>query len=536
MNQIVSKSREKMTRSREKLAGKAALPTLPWRDRLGTRLAVGVLIWLFAVALMGADRFLQTPIELNVALIWVGQAALLLACLFVCVCGLEIARPGALSQTSQVLLLGLVVLVALIPVKFVLYVSGQTHIFPEGVAPFLCPFPLAPILATLLFGGAAGLVVGLLVSFTASIFSDASLPVLLSGLVATAASATMAYRARTRAQVMRTGLAAGLAQISCVFALTALTATRSDASTVFNQAGACIASGFLAGVLALLILPLFESIFRITSDITLLELTDLGHPLLQKLALEAPGTYHHSLVVANLAQAAADEIGANSLQARVCAYFHDIGKLCKPDFFTENIRIDLNPHDRLPPSMSTLVITSHVKEGISLARLYKLPQSVINVIQEHHGTSLISYFHDKAKAQQESERAAGSSPGPESSDVPEWNFRYGGPRPSGPESAIISLADPVEAASRSLPKASPGSIQDLVDEIVGVRLRDGQLDESQLTLNQLSAIKKSFVFTLSNMLHARTPYPKDEDRDKQPTKSTPAGPPEVGLPDDAFHG
>ncbi|MCE9613158.1 MAG: HDIG domain-containing protein [Lentisphaerae bacterium] len=475
------------------------------------------------------------PLDEPYLFAWLGKSVLLLISLCTAIFGLMIIRPGTLSKSSNVLLLALVALVALVPVKLILYFTEQTQAFSSDLLPFLFPLPLAPILATLLLDGTAGIAVGIWTSLAVSLYAGGGLPLFLGGLVATITSAAMGHRARTRTKVVRTGLVAGLAEVTCVFGLTALNASHSDVMTVLNQAGACLCSGFLAAVLALLILPLFESAFRITSDITLLELSDLSHPLLQRLALEAPGTYHHSLVVANLAQAAADEIGANSLQTRVCAYFHDIGKLSKPEFFTENIRINHNPHDRLAPSMSTLVITSHVKEGVSLALLYKLPKAVIDVIREHHGTSLVSYFHDKAKAQLEFEMASGGSAS-DQSEVPEWNFRYGGPRPATAESAIIGLADPVEAASRSIEKVTPSHIAELVDTIVNVRLEDGQLDESPLTLEQLARIKKSFVFTLTNMLHARTPYPRDEDRDKQSTRPSASGRPEVGLPDDVFHG
>lgn len=181
-----------------------------------------------------------------------------------------------------------------------------------------------------------------------------------------------------------------------------------DALTVFHMAGACILGSVISALIALMILPLFETAFDVSSDITLLELSDLGHPLLQRLALEAPGTYHHSLIVANLAQAAADEIGANSLLARVASYFHDIGKIIKPNFFAENIQMQPNPHDNIPPSMSTLVISAHVKEGLSLAMLHKLPSSISKVICEHHGTSVMSFFHHKAQAQQELDRSRGT--------------------------------------------------------------------------------------------------------------------------------
>jgi putative nucleotidyltransferase with HDIG domain len=527
MKPLVSRLRAKRTKDREKKAVKApAIPT-SWLDRWPTRLIVALLFWLLTALLMGADHLLLGHFGVIGSLHLAGKAALLLVCLFASSIGLNIIRPATIGRTANVMLLALIALAALVPVKLILYIASHTTILPHEVVPFLLPFAMAPLAATLLLQGAAGVAVGIWTALAICLFANAGIPVFLGGLVATVTAASLAHRARTRTRIIRAGVIAGFAQILCVVGITALNAPNVDEVTVIAQAAACIGSGFLAAVLALIILPPLERLFRISSDITLLELTDLGHPLLQRMALEAPGTYHHSLVVANLAQAAADEIGANSLLARVCAYFHDVGKIYKPGFFTENIRADRNPHDRLPPSMSTLVITSHVKEGVSMALLHKLPRPIIDVIQEHHGTTLVSYFHDKARAQLEFESALTGTTDDDRRDVADWTFRYTGPKPSFPESAIICLADPVEAASRSIEKVSPAHISDLVDGIVNTRLEDGQLDNSQLTLADLARIKKSFVFTLTNMLHARTPYPRDEDRDKQSSKAPSATPSEA---------
>ncbi|HAS83835.1 MAG TPA: hypothetical protein DCS43_14470, partial [Verrucomicrobia bacterium] len=214
-------------------------------------------------------------------------------------------------------------------------------------------------------------------------------------------------------------------------------------------------------------------------------------------------------VVANIAQAAAEAIGANSLEARVASYFHDIGKLTKPNFFAENIHLQENPHDNLAPSMSTLIITSHVKEGLSLAMLHKLPEPVRRSIREHHGTSMLQYFHHKAMIQLELEMGMAGNP----SRFDDHNFRYPGPRPSTRVSAIVCLADSVEAASRSLEKPTPGHIENLVNDIVCKRLNDGQLDDCELSLMDLSKIRKAFIFTMTTMLHGRIAYPKDEPTD-----------------------
>jgi hypothetical protein len=293
---------------------------------------------------------------------------------------------------------------------------------------------------------------------------------------------------------------------------------------VVRRSAACLFSGFFSAVAVLLILPLFESCFHLATDITLLELSDLGHPLLQRLAIEAPGTYHHSLVVANIAQAAAEEIGANPMLARVMAYYHDIGKLTKPEFYAENFQIHQSPHDSLPPSMSTLVITAHVKEGLSLGMVHKLPPPLLSAIQEHHGTSLITSFYHKALTQLQEERGRRSGNGAGDRQRPdEGDFRYPGPLPSTKESAIVCLADSVEAASRCMEKPTPANVEELVADLVNRRILDGQLDACGLTMAELRKIKRSFSFTLMNMLHGRVPYPRDEDRDSEPPETGDAG-------------
>ncbi|HLS28804.1 MAG TPA: HDIG domain-containing protein, partial [Opitutales bacterium] len=230
----------------------------------------------------------------------------------------------------------------------------------------------------------------------------------------------------------------------------------------------------------------------------------------------APGTYHHSLVVANLSENAANAIGANGLLCRVCAIFHDIGKIIKPEYFIENQREGINPHNDRSPSFSALVIKSHVKDGVDLAVNYKLPRVVIDVIRQHHGTSLIQYFYHQAKQKElaESEPSDGTPPARDVDKVSESTYRYDGPKPQFRESAIIFFADAVEAASRTLKKATPQSIAELIDKIVTSRIEDGQLDECPLTLQEIAEIKKSFAFSLVNMLHNRIEYPREGQDDK----------------------
>jgi len=326
---------------------------------------------------------------------------------------------------------------------------------------------------------------------------------------------------RTRSKVLRLGLVAGVT--GAVFAMGFALAAHQSWSGIAQQSLTSLISGLLSALVVLMILPLLEVLFGVTTDISLLELSDMEHPLLKRLAIEAPGTYHHSLMVANLAQSAVAAIGGNSLRVTICAYFHDIGKLVKPEFFSENIPLGSNPHDELLPSMSALVITAHVKEGVNLALKHKLPRPVIEAIQKHHGTGLVSYFYHKASLlrDQQADSQPGKRPG---AVVQKDDFRYPGPKPYSREIAVLSLADAIEAASRSLEKVTSGHVENLVRDMINSKLKDGQLDDCDLTLKEIGCISRSFVFTLTNMLHGRIKYPHDEHSRQQPAKDQPSEP------------
>lgn len=523
MKQLVSKVRAKKTKHRQKKAGKTGNPT-PLRENPIIGFLIALVLWISVVLIVKAEHILERPINPSLLLSISGDAVLLLVGLLTAAIFLEIARPHILRSNTNVALLALISLISVIPAKVLLYISTTTDTIPPEIAQFLIPFAIAPLLATILTGSLAGISVGAWTSLVVAVFAGQSFSVFATGMIATIVAARSARQVRTRSKVFRIGLIIGVTEIVVIFTLTAISqGARADPMIILQQAGACLISSVFAAIVVLLILPVFEAMFRITTNIALLELSDLGHPILQRLAIEAPGTYHHSLVVANLAQAAADEIGANSLLARVASYFHDIGKLTKPDFFVENIHLQSNPHDDLPPSMSTLVITAHVKEGLSLAMLHKLPDPIMRIIREHHGTSLLSYFHHKARTQLEFELSKqDGAPQNGATKIDEGAFRYPGPKPSSRESAIICLADAVEAASRSMEKTTPSHIEAMINDITNMRFEDGQLGNTELTLAELTRIKRSFVFTLTNMLHGRVPYPKDENRDKQQAKSAAA--------------
>ena len=261
----------------------------------------------------------------------------------------------------------------------------------------------------------------------------------------------------------------------------------------------------VAGLMMTALLPFLERLFDIQTDISLLELSDANHPLLKELVQRAPGTYNHSINVASMSEAAADAIGANGLLCRVGAYFHDVGKLRKPEYFIENQGGGPNKHDDLTPSMSTLVILSHVKDGIEIGRKHRLPQRIINLIEQHHGTTLIEYFYQRALSLLEE-----SGDEEAIANLDESDFRYPGPRPQTPEAAVMMLADAVESASRVLREPAPARIESLVRDITKKKFDDGQFEDCDITIKQLNTIQESLIKSLNAMYHARIKYPETQ--------------------------
>jgi len=283
-------------------------------------------------------------------------------------------------------------------------------------------------------------------------------------------------------------------------------------------------SGVLAGVFATGVVPIIEIVFNYTTDIKLLELADLNQPLLRNLLIAAPGTYHHSILVGILAEAAAEAIHANPLLARVSAYYHDIGKMKKPLYFVENQKTGENKHDRLLPSMSSLIIISHVKDGIELARRHRLGRPIQDIISQHHGTSCITYFYQKARDLQQDDEQT----------VTDQDFRYPGPKPQTKEAGIVMLADAVQATSKTLTDPSPSRIQSMVQRIINNIFVDGQLDECELTLNDLHLIGESFNRILNGIFHSRIEYPDSAERNgngKDLDKKQPLADPDFSHPD-----
>lgn len=451
--------------------------------------------------------------DFGINTLFIERAVLSILILIGSVFFLKVSRNPIQHDPRLLALSGALVLVNLLLVRLVIElgdsVLAEATPMVVQLVPYLTPLILGPVLITILVGTGPGLLAAGLIAIFNAMMQNNSLSILLISQVSCIAAIYYCRNIQLRASLVRAGLISGL-----VMSLGALIQSfyhKLELTTVAMQMLASLGNGLLCGILVVGLLPVLEQVFRYTTDITLLELTDYNHPLLRKMQVQAPGSYHHSLMVANLSENAAAAVGANTLVCRVCALFHDIGKIVKPDYFAENQREGINPHLERNPSMSALVIKRHVKEGIQLAREYRLPQVIREVIRQHHGTSLIQYFYYKAIEQQREEGVIESiypnAPRIELSQVNEDTYRYEGPVPQTAESAIIMLADSVEAASRSLRKVTPQSVEELVGKIFLGRLQDGQLDEASLTFRELKKIRESFTFTLLNMLHARVEYP-----------------------------
>jgi putative nucleotidyltransferase with HDIG domain len=377
-------------------------------------------------------------------------------------------------------------------------------LLPQGPEPlyFVIPLAAAAMLVRLvqsgetaaLFSAVVALVVGMQVG---------GVPYAVFALVASLIGALGAARVTQRGTLLRAGLRVGAGSALVVAALTLLEGETLLTPTLIAVAVAFV-GGTLSGVLVSGLAPLVESVFGYTTDVKLLELANREQSLLRELELRAPGTYHHSMMVGHLAEKAAEVIGANSLLAKVAGYYHDIGKMRRPHFFVENVSIHggENRHEKLSPSMSARIIQAHVKDGLEYGKGHSLAEPIMNGIAQHHGTSIIRYFYEKAKEHWDPEK---------DTPVEEHDYRYPGPRPQTREAGILMLSDSVEAASRTLLDTSPPRVQQLVQRIINTYFRDGQLNECSLTLRDLNAIARSFIDTLTAIRHERIDYPEATD-------------------------
>jgi len=358
------------------------------------------------------------------------------------------------------------------------------------------PFAFAALLITLLVDVNLGIIASIVLSILCGLFyGDVDIAVYL--IMGSLAGIYSVRQYKDRAAVLKAGLTIGVVNMLCLAGFATLRQIPLRFSDVFDQVVLAFVSGILASTLASMLLPALETIFKITTDIRLLELSNLNARILRRLSVEAPGTYHHSLMVATLSESAAESIGANPLLVRVASYYHDVGKILKPEYYVENQSYGRNKHEELSPSMSCLIIASHVKDGQQMAKEIGLPQRIRDMIPQHHGTRVMSYFFSKARESSDAEK----------SEVNEADFRYPGPKPQSKEAAIMMLADSVEAASRTLKDPASAQIRSMIDRLSEDIIRDDQFDECDITLRDIQLVKESFFKILTGLFHHRIDYP-----------------------------
>ena len=364
-------------------------------------------------------------------------------------------------------------------------------------SPYLIPLACTPILLTLLLNYRISLVVSITNIILMAVAVSFNTEIIILAIVSVIVGATFLKKMQQRNDIVYSCIY--IAILNGVMTLSISALVTSNLKEILLDTAFRLVGSLLSGILSTGLLPFFESMFDIVTNVKLLELSNPNNPLLKKLLMEAPGTYHHSVIVANLAEVATEAVGGNALLARIGAYYHDIGKTKKPYFFKENQLGKENPHDDITPELSKLLIISHVKDGLELAREYKLPKVIQDFIPTHHGKTLVKYFYLTAKNNAENP-----------DDIKEEDYMYPGPKPKTKEQCILMLADSVEAAVRSINNPTKEKIENMVDNIVKDKLSSGQLDDSQLTISDVKKIKKCFLKTLNGIYHERIEYPKDE--------------------------
>lgn len=432
------------------------------------------------VALVGIAVFFVVLL-LEIGFSWLKIVGLILFLIMIFVflaIYLRYDQPELLADSEAMMLLGLLLISAVLVMQ----------LFKDW--PLATPLSMFSILTGLLLSRRLAIMVAIVLCLIFGVLNDFGLEYFFIHLAGSFMGVASIASVRNRADITRLGLKIVFANVVAIVIIHLFLSWPARTFEVNLLSGAL--SGFSSALIVLGILPYLENFFSRTTNIKLLELADFTQALLKRLTIEAPGTYHHSLIMASLAEQAAEAIGTNSLLARVGAYYHDIGKLSNPEYFIENQQTMGNPHDPLTPTMSSLVVISHVKEGVALARHYRLDKIIVDCIEQHHGTSLIHYFYHRALEQ--------------NTEINSENFRYPGPKPRSKVAAILMLADSAEAASRTIEDPSPGRIRDMVEKIINNKFTDGQFAECPITLHDLSKIAESLAASLSGLHHARIEY------------------------------
>jgi putative nucleotidyltransferase with HDIG domain len=380
----------------------------------------------------------------------------------------------------------------------IIFIAVSARLIVSSPLPsYFIPVAAVSMLITLLVGARVAAIVVIVAAVIVTLIAGIKFNIFIVSMVGGIFAICTIYKARSRSRIIRSGLYVGIFNFMTISAIGII--LNFEPNIFLRQGLWGIASGIASAAIVMILLPVLEYLFKLTTDIKLLELADLNHPLLKDMVAKAPGTYHHSIIVGNLAETAANTIGANSLLCRISSYYHDIGKIEKAEYFAENKQELKDMHKGLSPSMSSLVITNHVKDGVELAEKYKLGNSIKDIIQQHHGGSVVMYFYHQAIEKKRQDEA-----------ISKEAFRYAGPKPQTKESAIVMLADSVEAASRVLKNPTPQHLKELVRKIVNNKFIDRQLDECALTLKDINRIAESFVRVLTGTYHSRVEYPDNK--------------------------
>lgn len=405
---------------------------------------------------------------------------------------LQIIIFGYIYLFNREVLEGNMLLILIIIITTIILISEGTY----NISPFIMPVSTAALLIAILIDIRLSLIVNMFIIFILGFMLKLDETIIAMYLVSGSIGAYMVTKQQQRYNILINGLLIGISNVLTIVSFGLI--KKLEGIDVIAKSGYGMLNGLFCAVLTIGTLPIWENIFKIVTPLKLLELSNPNQVLLKRLLLEAPGTYHHSIIVGNLSERAAEAIGADPLLARVGAYYHDIGKLKRPYFFKENQLGMDNPHDKLKPNMSTLIITNHTKDGIALAKEYNIPEEIIDIIAQHHGDTTVSYFYHKALKENESK------------EVNIEDFRYPGPKPKTREAAIVMLADSTEAAVRSLKEPTKKNIEEMIRNIIKGKLQDGQLEECNLTLKDLNTIANAFSTIMMGIFHERIEYPNLE--------------------------
>ena len=408
-------------------------------------------------------------------------------------------KPAYLKKKKMLLLLGSMIIFNLIIIRLFEHLfsffSKGLEIDNPLIHYFGIPLAIGAVIIVMIFDFHTAIIFSIVLSLMIGIWIKTSLfPIYV--FITCLIGAFSLLKVKKRSDIITAGAYITLLTLLSSLSILFITESVSLNSVYFLMIFSVI-NGFSVSALCFLLLPAVEKLFKIATPLSLIELLDIDHPLMKKLSLEAPGTYHHSMIVSSLAESAAEVVGVNPLLAKVASYYHDIGKIRMPEYFVENQTGCISKHEKLNPHLSSMIIISHVKDGVELANEFGLPEIIKDVIQQHHGTALVTYFYQKALKESETPPS-------------EQDYRYPGPKPQTKLAATVMLADAIEASARTLDDPTPARISNLIDKIIKNIFLDGQLDECEITLKDLTEIKKRFEYVLTGIFHRRIPYPEIE--------------------------